>query len=259
MASRRSRAVAALIRGNHRSRDSQGRVTSSGRSQAAGQLLLLGWDGGEKSRRKYRQSPAQSLMVGAVVNPRWVSTGWVIFNNKGKPVRQYEPYFSQLPEKWPLFRVRRSEPALAPYSSTIPLDRVIAVLHPNHSYEKAVVDPWQQVNFDTNDTVAPDGAETGDPRTDPDIKGYVAEYFKTAARDLADMVSAAHRGEAAPPPPPPPPPEKPRRRQKRLFTPTHRPCRTWTRSGAASSPSSTTRPNTATRPPGMHAAHRGVL
>jgi len=140
-------------------------------------------------------------MVGPVVNPRWVATGWVIFNNKGKPVRQYEPYFSQLPEKRPLFRVRRSEPALAPYSSTIPLDRVIAVLHPNHSYEKAVVDPWQQVNFDTNDTVAPDGAETGDPRTDPDIKGYVAEYFKTAARDLADMVSAAHRGEAAPPPP----------------------------------------------------------
>ena len=25
---------------------------------------------------------------------RWVGSGWTVFNNKGKPVRQYEPYFS---------------------------------------------------------------------------------------------------------------------------------------------------------------------
>ena len=31
---------------------------------------------------------------GAVVDPRWVGSGWTIFNNKGKPVRQYEPFFS---------------------------------------------------------------------------------------------------------------------------------------------------------------------
>src|SRR6266478_4699586 len=30
---------------------------------------------------------------------RWVGSGWTIFNNKGKPVRQYEPFFSQLPTK----------------------------------------------------------------------------------------------------------------------------------------------------------------
>ena len=28
------------------------------------------------------------------VSPRWVGSGWTIFNNKGKPVRQYEPFFS---------------------------------------------------------------------------------------------------------------------------------------------------------------------
>ncbi len=29
-----------------------------------------------------------------IADPRWVGTGWTIFNNKGKPVRQYEPFFS---------------------------------------------------------------------------------------------------------------------------------------------------------------------
>nr|WP_279381414.1 toxin TcdB middle/C-terminal domain-containing protein [Candidatus Thiosymbion oneisti] len=28
------------------------------------------------------------------VSPRWVGSGWTVFNNKGKPVRQYEPFFT---------------------------------------------------------------------------------------------------------------------------------------------------------------------
>ena len=52
-------------------------------------------------------------------------------------------------------------------------------------------DPWQQTSWDTNDTCAPhdappDGsrpAQTGDPRTDTDIAGYVAEYFKALPDD----------------------------------------------------------------------------
>jgi hypothetical protein len=31
---------------------------------------------------------------GSVVTPRWVGSGWTIFNNKGKPVRKYKPFFS---------------------------------------------------------------------------------------------------------------------------------------------------------------------
>ena len=26
---------------------------------------------------------------------RWVGSGWTVFNNKGKPVRQYEPFFDE--------------------------------------------------------------------------------------------------------------------------------------------------------------------
>src|SRR5262249_11090664 len=67
-----------------------------------------------------------------------------------------------------------------------PAERVIATLHPNHTYEKVVFDPWQQTTYDANDTCAPPvqksreppPRETGDPRTDPDIGGYVEEYYK---------------------------------------------------------------------------------
>jgi hypothetical protein len=59
-----------------------------------------------------------------------------------------------------------------------PAERVIATLHPNHTFGKVMFDPWEQTTYDVNDTCAPRNVQTGDPRTDPDIGGYVAEYFK---------------------------------------------------------------------------------
>ena len=46
-----------------------------------------------------------------------------------------------------------------------------------HSYEKSHFDSWQRTSWDVNDGSAPRNLQTGDPRTDPDIAGYVAEYF----------------------------------------------------------------------------------
>ncbi len=121
----------------------------------------------------------QTLMTASGVSPRWVGTGWTIFNNKGKPVRQYEPFFSDTQDFE--FGVRAG---VSPTLFYDPLERVIATLHPNHTYEKVVFDPWRQLTFDANDTIATQSktpgdphAPTGDPRTDPDIGGYVARYF----------------------------------------------------------------------------------
>ena len=100
--------------------------------------------------------------------PRWVGSGWTIFNNKSKPVRQYEPFFSATHRFE--FGVRVGVSPILFYD---PAERVVATLHPNHSYEKVVFDPWQQVNWDVNDTVL------GDPRTDTDIQGYTAGYFES--------------------------------------------------------------------------------
>ncbi|WP_316231123.1 SpvB/TcaC N-terminal domain-containing protein [Bradyrhizobium sp. SZCCHNR1051] len=98
--------------------------------------------------------------------PRWVGSGWTIFNNKGKPVRQYEPFFSATHhfEFAPLVGV-------SPILFYDPLDRVIATLHPNQSYQKVVFDAWRQDTWDANDTVL------ADPRTDDDVKGLTQNFF----------------------------------------------------------------------------------
>jgi RHS repeat-associated protein len=135
-------------------------------------------DGFGREIQKKIQAEPGPLDVNApqapVVNPRWVGSGWTIFNNKGKPVRQYEPFFSATHDYE--FGVMVGVSPMLFYD---PVERVIATLHPNHTYEKVVFDPWHQTTYDVNDTCAPRNQQTGDPRTDPDILGYVAEYFKT--------------------------------------------------------------------------------
>ncbi|MGY2488550.1 SpvB/TcaC N-terminal domain-containing protein [Cupriavidus sp. CP313] len=107
------------------------------------------------------------------VCPRWVGNGWTVLNNKGKPVRQYEPFFTDTSRFE--FDVRIG---VSPVLFYDPAGRVVATLHPNHTFEKVVFNPWQQATYDVNDTCAPRSAQTGDPRSDPDIGGYVAGYFK---------------------------------------------------------------------------------
>ena len=102
---------------------------------------------------------------------RWAGTGRTVFNNKGKRVKQYEPFFSAThlyePEQ------EMTDTGVSPVLFYDPVGRVIATLHPNHTYEKVVLDPWRQETWDVNDTVLEN------PRRDPDIAGYVGEYFKT--------------------------------------------------------------------------------
>jgi len=106
---------------------------------------------------------------------RWVGTGRTVFNNKGKPVRQYEPFFSATY----LFESERemTDTGVSPLLFYDPVGRVVATLHPNHSFEKTVFDPWRQESWDVNDTVM-----QADPSTDPDVGHYLqclpaAEYL----------------------------------------------------------------------------------
>ncbi|PWT93570.1 MAG: hypothetical protein C5B54_01645, partial [Acidobacteria bacterium] len=131
---------------------------------------------GREIQKKMQAEPGPVIKGGDVVNPRWVCSGWTVFNNKGKLVRQYEPFFSQLSEKrhWFEFGVRVGVSPILFYD---PAERVVATLHPDNTYEKVVFDPWKQVIYDVNDTVSASGDQTGDPRTDTDIQGYTARYF----------------------------------------------------------------------------------
>ena len=125
---------------------------------------------GREIQKKIQAEPGPVEGLGDNVDPRWVGSGWTVFNNKGKPVRQYEPFFSTLSNERHRFEFARIE-GVSPILFYDPVERVVATLHPNHTFEKVVFDPWQQVTWDVNDTVL------GDPRTDVDIQGYTAGYF----------------------------------------------------------------------------------
>lgn len=117
---------------------------------------------GREIQKKIQAEPGPVVEGGPEVNPRWVGSGWTIFNNKGNPVQKYEPFFDDTHD----FRFGK----IVGVSSTLfydPVDRVTATLHPNHTYEKVVFDPWQQATWDVNDTVL-----VADPKNDPDVGDF---------------------------------------------------------------------------------------
>ncbi len=138
-------------------------------------------------QKKIQAEPGPLVEGGPMVTPRWVGSGWTIFNNKGKPARQYEPFFSVTHHFE--FGVMVG---VSPVLFYDPVERVIATLHPNHTYEKVLFDPWQQTTYDVNDTCAPRNAQTGDPNSDPDIRGYVAGYFKALLANSASPWKTWH-------------------------------------------------------------------
>ena len=109
-------------------------------------------DSGREIQKKIQAEPGPVVDQGPVVDPRWVASGWTIFNNKGKPVRQYEPFFSQLPRK-DINSSSACRLASVRFSVMTRSTRVVATIHPNHTYEKIVFDPWHQDSWDVNDTV----------------------------------------------------------------------------------------------------------
>ena len=102
--------------------------------------------------------------------PRWIGSGWTLFNNKGSPVRKFEPYFSA---------THRFEFAvMTGVADTLlydPLGRVVATLHPNHTFEKMVIDPWYGETWDVNDTVLLNPA--GDPDVGPLLRHIPTSFY----------------------------------------------------------------------------------
>lgn len=97
-----------------------------------------------------------------IVSPRWVGSGWTIFDNKGRAVQVFEPFFSASHRFERAFQVGVG--SIAFYD---PLGRVVGKLHPNHTFEKVAFDPWAQTTSDTNDTVL-----VTDPAADPDVGDF---------------------------------------------------------------------------------------
>ena len=86
---------------------------------------------------------------------RWVASGKTILSNKGKPVKQYEPYFSP-----PAVGHRFEEPQEAGVTRVLFYDaagRQIRTDSPDGSFSRVEFSPWHVASYDPNDTVLEPG------------------------------------------------------------------------------------------------------
>lgn len=124
--------------------------------------------------------------------PRWVGSGWTIFNNKGLPVRQYEPYLTDtnLFE----FNVIKGVSQVQFYD---PFGRRVGTLYSNHTWEKIMFDPWRQEIWDASDTVL-----ASDLADDPEVGNFfgrlrMQDYSPSWYEQRIEGEQGKHEQEAA--------------------------------------------------------------
>ncbi|MEP7259053.1 MAG: toxin TcdB middle/N-terminal domain-containing protein, partial [Flavitalea sp.] len=82
---------------------------------------------------------------------RWVGNGRTLLNNKGKPVKQYDPYFDSSPEyNTESELVQMGFTTLNIYDAP---GRVIKTIYPTGTFSSLAFDAWKQVTSDQNDHV----------------------------------------------------------------------------------------------------------
>ncbi|MFT3750674.1 MAG: SpvB/TcaC N-terminal domain-containing protein [Agriterribacter sp.] len=82
---------------------------------------------------------------------KWTGNGRTVLNNKGNPVKQYEPYYSVTCR----FESAKElvERGVSPVMCYDALGRLIKTTMPDGSFSKTEFDSWKQTVYDQNDTV----------------------------------------------------------------------------------------------------------
>lgn len=100
---------------------------------------------------RLQRNPDGSLRLVTAAR-RWVGSGRTVFNNKGKPVRQYEPYFSASGEyENEAELVESGVTALLHYDA---LGRMVRVDKPDGTHTLTRFDAWHEQRWDEIDTIA---------------------------------------------------------------------------------------------------------
>ena len=121
---------------------------------------------GRVAMQKVQAEPGEVPGIGNV-DPRWVGTGRTVFNNKGNPVKQYEPFFSATSDFEDEAAIVAS--GVTPLIHYDPLDRVIRTDFPDGSFSRVEFDVWQQLTFDQTDTV--------------DVSDWYTQHLSSASPD----------------------------------------------------------------------------
>lgn len=105
----------------------------------------------EPGMAKTRDALGNIIEVDSTPNLRWVGNGRTIINNKGNPVKAYEPYFSLTDEyETEADLVEIGTSAIHFYDA---MGRVERIQQAIGTFSKTLYDPWQQSQYDSNDTV----------------------------------------------------------------------------------------------------------
>lgn len=123
------------------------------------QISLLYSDGlGRQLQKKIMSDPGMAFVQQAdgaykeqQSEERWLTSGKTVFNNKGKPVKQYEPFYSAVFAYE--FEDDLVEFGVTPVIHYDPLERVIRTDTPKGFFTKTVFYPWKEEYWDENDTV----------------------------------------------------------------------------------------------------------
>jgi RHS repeat-associated protein len=121
---------------------------------------------------------------------RWITNGKTILNNKGNPVKQYEPYF--------IDHHRYSEPEEVGVTVVIYYDaagRTVRTEMPDHTFNRVEFSPWHFRAFDANDTVLESpwfANNNGDPAW-----GEIDRNLPTSPNERAAYLAKIHANTSA--------------------------------------------------------------
>lgn len=118
--------------------------------------------------------------------PRWIGNGRTIKNNKGNPVKQYEPYFS-VTWKYEDYK-ELVETGVTPKIFYDAAGRLIKTEMPDGTFSKVEFDSWKQISYDTNDTVL----DAGNTWYSVRINGSLGNPEKQAAQKAAKHANTPH-------------------------------------------------------------------
>lgn len=93
---------------------------------------------------------------------RWVGSGRTVYDNKGNPVRKYEPFFWRDPEfpSDPMLR----QWGVSPFMHYDPPGRLIRVDNPDGTHSRVAFSAWHAEHWDENDTVLEPASGTAKPQ-----------------------------------------------------------------------------------------------
>ncbi|NJK28532.1 MAG: hypothetical protein HC925_08925 [Coleofasciculaceae cyanobacterium SM2_3_26] len=101
---------------------------------------------------------------------RWIATGKTVLNNKGNPVKQYEPYFSPH-HRWDSEEASQ-DVGVTPILYYDAAGRQVRTELPDGTVNRVEFSPWFMATWDGSDTILDAGNEWYARRTNPDHSDF---------------------------------------------------------------------------------------